>query len=207
VAVTELPANAFFPHALLGRYRLHLATRFGRSVSFLIGLTILALTAILGIVLSYGIVSSILDVSGNLQTEALVSADRAIFEQMATMRQRRGDTLSLLQASDSARAEIEDTQRLNDRDFQALLQGVKRAVDASSTLGERELVGSIAERWKLLEDSLQPLLQQAERPRGQRDTKVTDAWYKAFGGFIDPSLLHRLPSTIRRGCRARKSRK
>jgi methyl-accepting chemotaxis protein len=183
--VTELPANAFLPHALLGRYRLHLATRFGRSVSFLIGLTILALTAILGIVLSYGIVSSVLDVSGNLRTETLVSADRAIFEQMATMRQRRGDTLSLLQASDSARAEIEDTQRLNDRDFQALLQGVKRAVDASPTLGERELVGSIAERWKLLEDSLQPLLQQAERPRGQRDTKVTDAWYKAFGGFID----------------------
>lgn len=181
----SLPANTFFPRALLERYRLHLAKRFARSVSFLIGLTILALTAILGLVLSYGIISSLLDVSRNLRTQELVTADRVIFEQMATMRQRRGDTLSLLQVSDSARSEMEDTQRLNERDFQVLLQGVKRAIDVSAALNERELVGPISERWKLLEDTLRSLLQQAERPRGQRDPKLTDAWYKAFGGFIE----------------------
>ncbi|RAI42761.1 hypothetical protein CH341_17765, partial [Rhodoplanes roseus] len=115
--------------------------------------------------------------SGDAQT--LAAADKTIFEAIRAIRSQRGDATTALIAEDNPTPKLEALQRMANAQYEATIAAI-----ATIDVPDRDaLSAAITREWNTATSRYPLLLDEAKRPRQERDLKRTMAWQDARGVF------------------------
>src|SRR5262249_318910 len=117
----------------------------------------------------------------SLATQRLAAADKAIFEAVLFLRSHRGDAQSMVLGDDDPRARLarlREAARTSDEQAAA-------ALPRGHGPGRAGLAQALDQRWQAAYPQYQQLLDEAARPRAERDVRRTERWYNALTETID----------------------
>jgi methyl-accepting chemotaxis protein len=150
---------------------------FNESVSFtlraLIGLMIVAMVAVTALLVASGWQNYVQSAS----MVRLAEADRALFEALDKMRFNRGMMQTALTAEDAPAAHLATMDdEIRDKIEQAA------ATIASVDLADRTaMIDAVRAAWAAAGRLLQPVVQEAGKPKAERSRIASDAWHASLG--------------------------